>query len=209
MEKDSRVQKLLEQGLYHYGIGETNVAIELWRQVIGLDPKNEVAGEYLAIELGPYWQEKLNLKPAGTERVKPAVSALEKPAATLGPELELGRQHLLAGKPDQAFFLFVGLLEQEPDNSVYRAFLELSKAALFKAFISQVGGLGRIPLLAVSASKITDLRLNEEEGFMLSLINGEDSFGDILSLAPVPPFQAFYVLEKFMTLGLIRLKGQG
>ncbi len=209
MEKDSRVQKLLEQGLYHYGIGETSVAVELWRQVMALDPENEVAGEYLSIELGPYWQEKLNLKPFGPERAKPVVSALEKPTQTRGEEVGLGKQHLLAGKPDQAFLLFGGLLEQEPDNSVYRSYLELSKAALFKAFLNQVGGLDQAPLLAGSASKIMDLRLNEEEGFMLSLLNGEDSFRDILSVAPMPPFQAFYILKKFMTLGLLRLKGQG
>jgi hypothetical protein len=68
MEKDSKIQQLLEQGLYRYGIGETGVAVDLWRQVVQIDPENEVAREYLSIELGLSGRKSLISRPKKQSR---------------------------------------------------------------------------------------------------------------------------------------------
>ena len=205
MDKDAKIQKLLEDGLYHYGLGENSIAIEMWKQVIELDPENEVAREYLSIEIGPDWEQKLNLKPAREKHISVSITSPEKPTRD---EFNLGQQHLLANKPERAFSLFLKLVEQEPDNQLYRAYLELSKASFFKLFNKQVGSLNAIPELNISPSKITELNLTEAEGFILSLINGEMSIEDILSVAPLPPFESIFIIGKFYITGAVKSKTQ-
>jgi len=206
MDRGEKIQKLLEQGLYHYGLGELGLALEIWKQALELDSECEVCREYLSIELGPDWEEKLNLKPK-KEKPEVSVPGPEKSGKPLRDEFKLGQQHLRAGRPDLALSLFTSLVNSEPREQVYYSYLEMSKAALFKQFLSRLGSLAKVPELNLGGEKITELNLNEEEGFILSLINGEMSLEDILSLAPFPPFESVFILEKFYRSGLIKIKG--
>jgi hypothetical protein len=208
MGQDKEVQKLLEEGLYHYGHGETGLAVELWKQVLELDPKNEVAREYLSIELGETWSDKLG---AGEKR--PALEKVQvyetvKPKRNTRPEFQLAQQHLKAGKPEAAFSLFATLAEQEPENTAYISFLDLSKCALVKQFLQKAGSFDKVPVLRTSLSQLTGHKLTEEQGFILSMINGETNFEDIVYLSPVSPFITFYTLKSFLEKGLIGIKAQ-
>jgi|GEM_PF-1015132 len=212
MDKDKKVQDLLEQGLYHYGLGQTSVAVDLWKQVIELDPNNEVAREYLSIELGLDWEEKSSEAGKKLDKDKlESVSAVKvsKPGSedrTYSPEFGLGQEQLRAGQAGQGFQVFSKLADSEPGNLLYQSFMELSKVNLIKAFINRIGSLKKVPVLTVPVSALTDLKLTEEEGFILSLINGETSFEDIVSLAPVAPFTTFSTLKKLMELKVIGIQ---
>ena len=208
MEQDKQVQKLLEQGLYHYGHGEIGMAVELWKQVLQIDPKNEVAREYLGIELGESWSEKISDK-GKTPLEKMPVYEPVKPKKMHRAEFSLAQQHLRAGKPEAAFSLFSMLAEQEPENSAYISFLDLSKCALVRQFLKKTGSFDKVPVLKASLSKLTELKLSEEQGFILSLINGETSIEDIVYLSPVPPFTTFSTLKYFLEKGLIAIKAEG
>ncbi len=209
MDKGQQIQTMLEQGLYHYGLGEIGVALDMWKQALELDPANEVVREYLSIELGPDWEERLNLKPRRENPIKISIPGPEKTDQPLRDEFKLGQQHLRAGRLDLALSLFMGLAASEPGEYLYHSYLELSKAGLFKQILGRIGSLGKVPELNLAGRKITELNLTEEEGFILSLINGEMSFEDILSLAPFPPFESIFILEKFCQSGLITVKAQG
>jgi len=211
MDKDKKVQDLLEQGLYHYGLGQTSVAVDLWRQVIELDPNNEVAREYLSIELGADWEEKggeggKRLDKDKLESVSGMVSKQSLAERAYSPEFGLGQEHLRNKDAEQGFKVFSRLADLESGNLVYQSYLELSKVSLIKDFINRVGSLSRMPILVVRLSALTDLKLTEEEGFILSLINGETSFEDIVSLAPVAPFITFSTLKKLLELKVIGIK---
>jgi len=206
VEKDQQVQKLLEQGLYHYGHGEIGIAVELWKKVLELDPKNDVAREYLSIELGPAFEEKLSVKKKHIPTGKPPTHIPEQPKKSHRAEFSLGLQHLKAGKPEPAYSLFNALHDEEPDNPAYPAYIELSKTAIVKSFLKQVGDFGKVPVLKVSLSELTEYNLTEEQGFILSLINGETSLEDIIYLSPTPPFLTFSSLKHFLHTGLIVLK---
>jgi tetratricopeptide (TPR) repeat protein len=209
MDKEKQVQKLLEEGLYHYGHGEIGVAVELWKQVLELDSHNDIAREYLSIELGPAWSEKLKSRPKPASAEKAQIYVQEKPPKAHRAEFNLGQQQLRAGKCEDAFTIFRALLDNEPDNTSYKSYLELSKAALVREFLKKVGGFNKVPVLKVNLSKITEFKLSEEQGFILSLINGETSFEDIVYLSPVPPFVTFSSLKQFYQTGMIGLKEKG
>lgn len=196
----------MEQGLYHYGHGEIGIAVEYWKQVLELDPKNDIAREYLSIELGSSWVDKLGSKKKQAPPEKVPIYVADKQKKTQRAEFSLGQQHLKANKPELAYSLFNTLHDEEPDNPIYRAYLELSKTAIVKAFLKQVGAFTKVPVLKVGLSKITDYDLTEEQGFILSLINGETTFEDIVYLSPVPPFLTFASLKHFLRIGMIGLK---
>jgi len=209
VEQDKQVQKLLEQGLYHYGHGEIGMAVELWKQVLQLDPRNEVAREYLGIELGDSWSDKISDKAKTPPPGKMPVYEPAKPKKTHRAEFSLAQQHLRAGKPEAAFSLFSMLAEQDPENSAYVSFVDLSKCALVRQFLRNAGSFDKAPVLKTSIYKMTELKLSEEQGFILSLINGETSIEDIVSLSPVPPFTTFSTLKYFLEKGLIAIKPEG
>lgn len=206
MDKQRKIQKLLEQGLYHYGLGESEIAIDVWKQALELDPECEVCREYLSIELGPDWEEKIGLKSGKTEPAVAKASRMDEPEKPLRDEFKLAQQHLKTGKPELAHSLFMSLTASDPGNSLYHSYLELSKVAFFKKLVNQAGGLLKVPELNLGGRKIRELNLNEEEGFILSLINGEMTLENILSLAPLPPFGTVFILEKFLRSNLIRFK---
>jgi hypothetical protein len=209
VEKDKQVQRLLEQGLYHYGHGEIGNAVELWKQVLRLDPKNEVAREYLSIELGESWSEQIGDRAKTPNLEKLPVYESAKPKKTHSAEFMLAQQHLKAGKPEAAFTIFSMLAGQEPENSAYISFLDLSKCTLVRQFLKNAGSFDKKPVLKASISKLTSLKLTEEQGFILSLINGETSIEDIVYLSPVPPFTTFFTLKLFLEKDLIEIKAQG
>jgi len=203
---EKQVAKLLEQGLYHYGQGEIGLAVELWKQVLELDPRNEVAREYLSIELGSSWQEKITPSPKAAAPVMASVIATEPEKKSQPEEFNLAQQHLKSERAERAKILFEELCENEPGNMLYRAFFELSKVAIVKQLLVITHSFGNMPVLKVSLSKITDYQLTEEQGFILSLINGETSFEDMVYLSPVPPFVTFFSLNHFLQTGMIGLK---
>jgi len=211
MNKEEQVQKLLEQGLYHYGIGENAVAVDLWKQVLELEPENETAREYLEIELGKDWEEKLGLKtkPAEPEpEPEPAIKHLEKEAEpSLEQEFNQVRDFLAQGEIDSALEACGRFLEKPTSGWLTaRAYYELAKMRLVKKFITALGSLGKIPYLKVNLSELVNYDLSEEEGFVLSLVNGEMSLEDILSLSPTPPFKTFHLFWKLTKEGLVGFK---
>ena len=199
---------MLEQGLYHYGHGEIGLAVEMWKQVLEIDHKNEVAREYLGIELGSSWSEKIRDRDKKSAPEKMPIYEPVQPQKAHRAEFSLAQQHLRAGKPESAFSLFSTLAEQEPENPAYISFSELSKAALIKEFLKKAGSFEKVPVLKTSLSKLTEFNLTEEQGFILSLINGETSFEDIVYLSPVPPFLTFSSLWHFLEQGLIAIKAE-
>ncbi len=47
MQRDSAIDKYLEEGLNFYGLGKFKEAIECWKKVLGLDPDNSLAKDYI------------------------------------------------------------------------------------------------------------------------------------------------------------------
>ncbi len=206
MEKQEKIQKLLEQGLYHYGLGESGVAVELWKQVLEIDPENETAREYLEIELGKDWQKKLGLVEK-TPQPEPHDLIPEK-LSPISDELIKAKDLLEEQRYDDALKIFNQLSETPAEDQVLaQALFELTKAHLIKHFLDKVGGLSKIPYLKISLNELRNFDLSEEQGFVLSLINGEMTLEDIILLAPLPPFRIFQFIRQFLEQGLIELKG--
>ena len=90
----------------------------------------------------------------------------------------------------------------DPDGEATAA-READRQLLIRIFETQLGSLKRVPQILVSPSQISQLGLDHRFGFMLSLIDGNTSFDDLLDIAGMPRIEAFRILESLLRQGVI------
>jgi tetratricopeptide (TPR) repeat protein len=207
MPHEVRVQELLERGLYYYGLGEVGKALQLWHEVLALAPDNKEAREYIEIETG---------RPADREAAEAVQDIIE-----LGEEIEeegrdapaelppgtdqffAGQEALHSERWFEAERAFLAAHQLAPGNPLYWAHVELARAQVVKEAREKLGDLGRAPRLQKSLKELAALPFTQEEGFILSLINGEISFEDIIAISPVPRYITYRTLLRLLRDSLI------
>ena len=209
MADTKTIQDLLERGLYHYGLGEVGKALQLWHEVLALEPKNEMAREYIEIETGqPAGQAAPVVDEAGFDLesgvIEDAPAGIGRESAG-AEEFFTGQQMLLAERWQEAEQAFLTAHRLEPNNPLYWAHVELARARLVKDTIEKVGGLDKGPRLIPSMKELANLNFTQEEGFILSLINGEISFEDVIAISPVPRGITYRILHRLLADGLISI----
>ena len=90
----------------------------------------------------------------------------------------------------------------DPDGEAAAA-REAERQLLIRIFETQLGSLKRVPQVIVSPHQIGQLGLDHRFGFMLSLIDGNTSFDDLLDIAGMPRIEAFRILESLLRQGVI------
>jgi len=204
MSPGGEIQELLEKGLYHYGLGEIDKAIGLWREVLRLDPGNDTAREYLEIETGG------KVEVTAGERTEPP-PAVEAPRSRVHRPLPQqffeGQERLLSGSWRGAVQAFEAAHKSDPDNPIHWAHVEMSKARLIKEVLSQVGSSGAVIRLKVDLNQLIGRAgFTQEEGFVLSLISGEMTVEDVVSLSPIPHYQTYSILYRLLSEGLLQIE---
>ncbi len=206
MSPQSRVQELLEQGLYYYGLGEVKKAIDLWREVLGLDPGNETAREYIEIETGRAPGAK-PAEPPPEEILEPDGEVTEeRPRAPALADDFLEGQRLLQHEDwAQVIKEFEAAHRFDPGNPLYWTHVELARAGLIKSVIERAGGVHAVVSLKVPLTELIGRKnFTQEEGFVLSLISGETTLQDVIALAPIPRFQTYQIIKLLLDDGLLK-----
>ena len=199
----------MEKGLYYYGLGEVGQALQMWHEVLALDPGNQEAREYIEIETG---------RPLDSEAAQTAQDIIEledevveessegQPEAPLGTEqFFLGQKALLTERWFEAEQAFLAAHQVDPGNPLYWAHVELSRAQVIKDAVEEIGDLRRVPRLRIGLKKLAAMSFTQEEGFILSLINGEISFEDIIAISPVPRYITYRTLLRLLRDSLISM----
>lgn len=189
----NEIQELLERGLHYYGLGEIPQALSYWRRVLDQDPANRTAAEYIEIATG----QTLPVGPVTASEPAPA----EEPA-TFSAEFVEGQQRLFAGDWAAAVRAFEAAGRNDPDHPLYWPHVELARARLIKDVIDQLDGSW--PRLAVPITQlITRKDMTQEDGFVLSLINGDLGLSDLVSLSPLPRFATYAILHRLLAEQLV------
>ena len=79
------------------------------------------------------------------------------------------------------------------------------RGRLLKRYRDRMGDLGGIPRLSLGLSDVMKFNLPAHAGFMLSLIDGDTSIGDIVSLSGMDSFGALRVLNGLIEAGIVSL----
>jgi tetratricopeptide (TPR) repeat protein len=206
MSPQTTIQELLEKGLYFYGLGEVKKAIAIWNQVLERDPGNETAREYIEIETGRVPEPKAPEREEEEEILDPGAEVTENlpDASALADDFLEGQRLIQHEDWAQVIREFEAAHRFDPANSLYWTHVELARAALIKSVIERAGGIHagvslKIPLTELIGRK----NFTQEEGFVLSLISGDITLEDVISLSPIPRFQTYQIINGLIEDGLL------
>lgn len=188
-EKRERISRLLREGLDHYGEGRSAEAVRAWNEVLHLDPSHAEASDYLASAGAPVPAPARGAPAsagAGGDLVPEALRLLR--AGELEPALEL----LEAASRSQA-----GCLELQ-------GYLEMARGRLVERYRERVGGLAAVPALRIAPGDVLKFNLPATAGFLLSLVDGQTTVEELISLSGLDAFETLRVLAGLVDAGIVR-----
>ena len=197
---EDRVARRLREGLDHYGYGESDAAIIAWREVLELDPQNAEACDYL---------ESADGRSVPRESVAP-----EPPPAARRPSgrrdrvdesLEAARDHIASNDFEGALALLSAVAESDRLRLDLEGVVDLLRARLLAGYRERIGELNVCPALSQQVDDFGGLNLPKSAGFLISLLDGNTSVTDLVSLSGMDAFEALSTLAGLVDAGVVEL----
>ncbi|MEE2756284.1 MAG: hypothetical protein VYA30_06470 [Myxococcota bacterium] len=95
------------------------------------------------------------------------------------------------------------VLAEDPSHAVATALAQLNESKIRDVFLNKLGGLRQCPRLKVTQQEYVWQSLSHVEGFVLSLVDGQTSYGDIVDIAAMPEAESLKTLVKLLELEII------
>jgi hypothetical protein len=149
------------------------------------------------LSFGPTSGDALGLVGVRAQSVKPAAS----PRITM----RAVRDRFDVGDFSGALILAEGILENEPESVDALLYAEHCRDVLKQMYISRLGGVGRVPEVAVSDEQLRWLSLDHRAGFLLSLVDGRSTFEEVLDVSGMPPIEALRLLLELLQQNVIKV----
>jgi len=231
--RHAEVTRLLKRGLNHYGLGDLESAISCWEQARALDPENQAVHDYLETAYEEQGGGRRKAGPKGVKpAAAPAKAApAKKPAAKAPPpkpvtdeddtpksgpvvefdadtdnpdtQIQLALSAYKEGRYDDAWNELRRLAKEQPDRLDVQGYLQLVRTERAQAWAKEIGDQGRVLRLKVTTAQIMKLRLQPDEGFMLSQIDGRMSIADLISLSTADRVRTLEIIAKLLREGIV------
>ena len=146
---------------------------------------------------GPASGDALELVGVRAQSVRPGPA----PKATM---IEV-RDRFDVGDFTGALELANSILEEQPEHVDAQLYADHCKDTLKQMYISNLGGLRKVPQLAVSPEQLRWLALDHRAGFLLSQLDGRSTFEELLDVCGMPPFDAIRLLVQLLQQNVIRI----
>jgi hypothetical protein len=179
---EQRIAQLMAEGLDHYGQDRVERAVTCWREVLALNPRHQVARDYL--EAAGYASEGSG--PAAT------------PGGVAGA-LALFR----SGRTVDALELLESTAS--PDDLDAQATLDLLRSRLYDQYRAETGEGEGVPGVVLGPDAILGFNLPANAGFLLSMVDGNTSVDDLVTLSGMDPFEAMHVLHRLVRAGIVEV----
>ena len=226
--RHAEVTRLLKRGLNHYGLGDLEAAISCWEQARALDPENQAVHDYLETayeENGGARKKAAPAKKTGGTPPKAAPKAAAKPAvkqssakpvtdeddtpksgsviefdADDDPDTQIqgALAAYKAGRYEDAWTELRRLAKEQPDRLDVQGYLQLVRNERAQAWAKEIGDQGHVLRLKVTTAQIMKLRLQPDEGFMLSQIDGRMSIADLISVSTADRVRTLEIIAKLL-----------
>jgi tetratricopeptide (TPR) repeat protein len=96
------------------------------------------------------------------------------------------------------------ILQVDADHAEAREYLRQNESTLVAMYESKLGGLSRVPRLAIKPEEIMWLNLDHRAGFLLAQIDGAVDFESIFALSGLPRLDTARILATLVQEGVIR-----
>jgi hypothetical protein len=189
--KEDQIARLLAEGLEHYGCDEVVPAIKAWRAVMGLDPSNAEALDFLQTA-DRRDQRRLPVGDQMSDSDRQTVHQVNGMIQNSEWEAALD---LLRSRSDS-----------EPTALEYEATVEIVRSRLLRRYTKRVGNLDGIPSLKDGTGDLTSHNLPSDAGFMLSLIDGTTGMADLISLSGMDAFEALRIVGSLLDADILEMR---
>jgi len=113
-------------------------------------------------------------------------------------------QQLLRGHDyEGALDLYQMAASLDSERIELEGYVDLLRSRLVKRYRERIGDAGRVPTLLVPLDQITRFDLPADAGFVLSMIDGRTSFGELLSVTSMGPFEALRIVAGLLDAGIV------
>jgi hypothetical protein len=86
------------------------------------------------------------------------------------------------------------LLRDVPGHEGAKRYAASCREVLLQMYAARLGSLDRVPSIVIGGADLKNLGLDHRAGFVLSCIDGQTSFADILDLSGMPPLESYRIL---------------
>jgi hypothetical protein len=104
-----------------------------------------------------------------------------------------------------ALILAEGILESEPESVDALLYAEHCRDVLKQMYISRLGGMNRVPQVAVTDEQLRWLAIDHRAGFLLSLVDGRSSFEEVLDVSGMSAVDALRLLMDLLQQNVIKI----
>jgi hypothetical protein len=115
------------------------------------------------------------------------------------------RDRFDAGDFSGALIVAEGILSEDPDHADALAYAEHCRDVLKQMYLSRLGGLRRVPLVAVGPEQLRWLSLDHRAGFLLSLVDGRSTFDEVLDMSGMSDLEALRLLVQLLQQNVIKV----
>jgi tetratricopeptide (TPR) repeat protein len=198
----TRIEQLVRAGLECFGEGDVERAVACWEEALRLDPHHPQALDYLGAaraggDAGPEDEEfefaESDSGATSSDRRKLSLEALLRNAQGL-----LRKQDL-----EGALTLFETAANLHPRRIEIEGYIDMVRSRLLKGYRERVGGGQTVPMLRVDLAEVTRCNLHADAGFLLSLLDGETSVEELVSLSGMDAFEALRILNNLIDAGIV------
>jgi tetratricopeptide (TPR) repeat protein len=113
-------------------------------------------------------------------------------------QVQVALQAYKEGRYDDAWTQLRKLAKDQPDRLDVQGYLQLVRTERAQSWAKEIGDQGRVLRLRVTTAQIMKLRLQPDEGFMLSQIDGRMSIADLISLSTSDRVRTLEILAKLI-----------
>jgi hypothetical protein len=149
------------------------------------------------LSFGPASGDALELVGVRAQSVRPGPA----PKATMAEV----RDRFDVGDFTGALELASSILQEHPEHVDAQLYADHCRDTLKQMYISNLGGLRKVPQLAVSPEQLRWLALDHRAGFLLAQLDGRSTFEELLDVCGMPPFDAIRLLVQLLQQNVIRI----
>ena len=192
--QEQKIARLMAEGLDHYGHDAVDAAVKCWREVLAMDPRHQVAIDYLDVA---------GFAPTADGSTDGAAEAPDRPPVAL---LDTANAYIEAGEWSEAHEALSTHVENSPADLEAQATLDLLRSHLHAAHRQRIGDGTGVPCVAMGPAEILQFNLPANAGFVLSMVDGHTSVSDLIALSGMDPFDALHVFTRLMDVGIVEVR---
>ncbi len=229
----AEIDRLLREGLNHYGTGDHAEAARSWRAVLEIDPDQREARDYLEtagmldsegsdpaarlkttspapppeFDLGEPGLLESESEPDAAEPAGEVPADNHEPLGATGDALVREATKLFrAGELEGALDLFETVARRDAARIEVQSYIEMLRSQLLKSYRERVGSRDGTVRLLIDSDAVMKFNLPTTAGFVLSLVDGSTSVNDLMSLSGLDAFDTLRILTGLRDAGIVEIE---